>query len=292
MQKRVLTCLVCSCLFLGTREGEGDTRYSYWDGEMQPSYSVELGYVMDADAVTGRTYTESYLESDFQLFTLLDFFRGDLDLDLAADIVSPLRRAGTSVPSELMSLNLEMRWFWRFINNTGFEFQFDPGIYSELSGFSGDAFGFPFAGVGVWRSGPDFSAVAGVEIRPGFEQLWMPIAGVVWEPSPHLRLAAMIPESRLTYHWNAYWSFYGGWHWQNVTYAMDRDQWGRDEVTLESRRWFVGASRMLTEEQFIRFEVGHVSDRSIEFNGGSDTLSDKLDIDDSLFFQIGITGAF
>jgi hypothetical protein len=265
----------------------GAMRCPVLDLRSDPVYTLDLGFVLPSDAENGSTF--SLMEWDVQ--TDLLYFRevllGDLDIRMQFQSVVPLNDAGLKLPDQLLMVAFDNRWTWRYVNDTAFQWRFEPGFYSALDSLSLESFAMPMTFTGIRTIDSSLAAVAGVAVRFGFEREFMPVAGVVWQPSPIFRLEALLPESRLVYHVLPEWAVQARWAWESVTYQLPDDRDERKRVTFESTLVAIGLTREITPELRMTGELGLLNGREIEFGRGG-----AADVDPSGYVRVGIGGAF
>lgn len=265
----------------------GATRCPVLDVRRDPVYTLDLGLVLPADIETGDAF--SLMEWDIQ--TDLLYFRevllGDLDVRLRFQSAIPLNGGGLKLPDQLLAVSIDNRWTWRYVNDTAFQWRFEPGFYSALESLSLESLAMPMTFTGIKTIDSTLSAVAGISLRLGFERVFMPVAGVAWQPAPGFRLEALVPESRVIYYVRQAWAVHARWAWESMTYQLPDDRHDRKRVTFESQRLALGLTHEVNPEFRIGGEFGLLSGREIEFGRGG-----KGDVDSALYLRVGIGGAF
>lgn len=266
---------------------QGATRCPFLDLRSDPSYTLDLELVLPEDVENGKAF--SLMEWDVQ--TDLLYFRevllGDLDIRMQFQLIVPLNGGGLILPDQLLAVAFDNRWTWRYVNDTAFQLRFEPGFYSALDSISLESFTMPMTFTGIKTLDSSLSAVAGIALRLEFERVFMPVAGVVWQPSPVFRLEALIPESRMVYYFEPGWAVHARWVWESMTYQLPDDRDERKRVTFESQRLALGLTREVTPEFRITGELGFLNGREIEFGRGG-----TADVDPAAYMRIGIGGAF
>ncbi len=265
----------------------GATRCPVLDLRSDPVYTLDLGFVSPADVENGKEF--SLMEWDVQ--TDLLYFRevllGDLDVRLQLQSAIPLSDGGLMLPDQLLVVAFDNRWTWRYVNDMAFQWRFEPGFYSALDSLSLDSLAMPMTFTGIKTLDSNLSAVAGIALRLEFERVFMPVAGVVWQPSPIFRLEALLPESRLVYHMLPEWAVHARWAWESMTYQMPDDRDDRKRVTFESILMAIGLTYEINPEFRISGEFGLVNGREIEFGRGG-----TADVDPAAYLRVGVGGAF
>ncbi len=265
----------------------GATRCPLLDLRGDPVYTLDLGFVLPAEVEHGDDFSlmEWDIQADFLYFR--EVLLGDLDLRLHFQSAIPLNGGGLKLPDQLLAVSLDSRWTWRYVNDAAFQWRFEPGFYSALDSLSLDSLAMPLTFTGIKTIDSSLAAVAGLSLRLGFDREIMPLVGVVWQPTPILRLEALVPESRMIYHVLPGWAVHARWAWESMTYQMPDDSAERKRVTLESNRLAVGLTREVTPEFRIRGELGFLSGRTIAFGRGG-----TADVDQAVYLRIGVGGAF
>ncbi|MFU8779831.1 MAG: hypothetical protein ACNA71_02250 [Kiritimatiellia bacterium] len=265
----------------------------YLDGKAQPFYHVELGFVPDARIENrGPNYSHMELRTGGALVYFHDIAYGDIDLNVRFDSLVPLRKSAVDIPSHLMALVLETRWFWRYINDTALELTFAPGFYASTEDVLDMPLAIPVTAAGIYAPSPALALVAGLQVRPGFSHILVPYGGVVWAPHAQFRVEATVPEARMTVHLDREWSGYAGWKWDSTTYSIQPDDAGRNRLTIVAQEWYLGVSRGLFDELRIHGSLGLLTDREIRVTRSRSKLRERASIDDGMVLRVGVAGAF
>ncbi len=220
-----------------------------------------------------------------------DVLLGDIDVALDFDGMLILSSADLQLPDQLIALSAEVAWTWRYVNGTALQVGATPGIYSDMEELNFRSFAVPLSVAGVMTLMPELSAIGGLHVRPGFERLLMPIAGVVWQPCDWLRVEATVPEARVLYHWDSQWSVHAGWAWESTTYSIrEKGDYNRKKLSFESYRTAVGATYAFSDALRVTGEVGRLTERNVEFKTAPVGMDEEIDIHDELFVRVGIGG--
>ncbi len=265
----------------------GATRCPVLDLRSDPVYTLDLGFVLPSDAENGNSL--SLMEWDVQtdLFYFREVLLGDLDIRMQFQSVIPLDDAELNLPGQLLVVAFDNRWTWRYVNDMAFQWRFEPGFYSDLDALSLESLAMPMTFTGIKTINSSLSALAGLALRIGFEREVMPVAGVVWQPSPIFRLEALLPESRLVYHMLPEWVMHARWVWESMTYQMPGDRDDRERVTFESILMAIGLTREINPEFRVTGEFGLLNGREIDFGRGG-----SPDVDPAAYLRVGIGGSF
>jgi hypothetical protein len=268
-------------------------RCPYLDGRPRPFFEAELGYIGEAKTGgNGPRYAQMELRLGADLFYFHDLLHGDLDFAFRADSIFPVRKAALNPPAHLIEGVLEIRWLWRYVNQTAFFLQLDPGFYASTEDLLDMPLAMPVTAAGIYTLDATLAFVGGLSLRPGFYRLVMPCGGVVWHPHPQFRVDATVPDARVTMHLDRLWSVYAGWLWDSTTYHVKPDSAGRNRLTLESKELYLGFSHTLSDELQIIGSLGLSTDRHARVTRSRDGLRSTASIDDAVVFRIGVAGAF
>jgi len=244
------------------------TRCPILDIRADPAYTLELGYVMPAKALDGKDWSLLELDYHVDLFYFRDVLLGDLDWRLNFGSVVPLNGGGLRLPDQLLALSMDVRWTWRYINDSAFQVRIEPGFYTEIQSWSTESLAMPLTLTGMKTIGPSLSALAGLSLRLRFERPVMPLAGVVWQPLDYFRLEATVPAGRIIYYPSTGWACRVFWDWASMTYQLPDDDFNRGRVTMESSRLGTGVTIVLSPEFQIGADLGIVGGRKVEFQRG------------------------
>lgn len=257
------------------------------DKALKPVYEIGQTYVFSGDlGGEGRTSLME-TDADWEFAYFKDVLFGDIDISLSALNVQFLDTADVTVdlPRQLTSIEIDVGWTWRSADGVACQLRVAPGIYSTLEEVNSDLFMMPFSCSMIRSFAPDLSGVIGVEIRPGFERSIIPIIGLEWEANEVLRVSARLPEARVTCFFARDWSSYLGLDWQSMSYLLHD---GRDLVTMEDFRAYLGVSYRVSYDFRITAEVGGAIDRSLKF----DPPDDSTTIGDAMFMRFALGGPF
>lgn len=264
------------------------------DKPMDPIYQSSLA-IIPSSRFEGYSKT-GMLEIDGDWNNLAyfhDVLAGDMDLDMMLRSIVFLRAADIQLPNQLIALGFSAGWTWRYIDGIAFQVRVDPGIYSDLESMGGDDFYMPFS-LSFFRAfQPDLAGVAGLQIRPGFDRLIMPLIGLDWELNEHLRLSARLPQSRIQVYFNKTWMAHAGFEWNNLSYTLgEYGSYRRGMITYEDYRLSVGVTYRLSDDFQVTGEAGRSFNRSVEFEDEAPGLRSNIDIERAPFLRIGIGGPF
>lgn len=263
------------------------------DNSPDPACSATLGYTQ-ASRFSGYGKTRiAEFEGSSELGYYRDVLLGDIDVRLDVDGMLFLGSADIQLPNQLLALAADVGWTWRYVNGSALQVRVAPGVYSDIEGLSLGSLAMPISAAGVMTFNSEVSATVGMQLRPGFDQIFMPIIGVVWGPADWIRVEATLPEARVIGYWNSEWSGHLAWAWENTTYSIrEKGDYDRKKITLESYRTTVGVTRTLPGELSVIGEVGMLSNRSVVFKRAAGSMPRDIDIENALFVRFGLGGSF
>jgi len=263
------------------------------DGTRTPVYRVALGYTT-AERFEG--YDRSgllELDADWQGAYFRDILWGNIDTAFGLRTALILDSVGLQLPDQLVGLWLRGRWTLRTIEGTAFRVGARPGLYSDAEELSGDGLYVPFHLAAIQSFSPELSGIVGVEVRPGFDREFFPIAALAWQPSPLVRVEVGVPESRLEWSVAQYWTAHAGFLWNNETFALrEKGDYDRQSITVEDYTGSVGVSYAVSDSVSIRFDLGRRWHRSVSFEKPADGLAQDVDIDEGTFVRLAAVGPF
>lgn len=271
----------------------GDDLYSpFLDSPVESEHWYRVDYLTDAEADKDGTHSLSSLEIElhFLLSEYRDVLGGDVSLKLNPRFTIFTEDGQYKVlPALLLDVPLEFQWVWRFVNAWSFEFGAKPGIYSDFEAMGFDMFGLPLSACLYYAMIPELSFRAGVEARPGWDRIVMPLVGIAWEPNDIFRLEVGLPQTLIDIRLGRV-GLYGKAEWLNSTFNASGKDYHPDEITIDFWRVGAGLSFHFTEEVSAAFELGSIVNRTIEAEGGYGT--DELDLDNTFYFGFVIGSQF
>jgi len=259
----------------------------------EPVYRIGLGYVPES-RFKGYGKTDFLeIDGDWAFAYYRDVFCGDIDLNLRFDAMVLFGSAGLQLPDQVGKIALDAGWTWRSREGTAAQIRLLPGLYSDLEEIDAEAFSLPFSLALIRAFNPCLSGIAGVEIRPDFDRIVMPLVGIEWEIWEAVRLEARLPESRLVYFVTQDWSTYLGFEWQSMSYALRKQGWyDRKLITFEDFRIWWGLAHFISDELQLIGEVGSTFERSVEFEGEILDLDNDVHISKATFVRFALSGPF
>lgn len=270
------------------------------DNDDSPLYEAGFGWASEADVGDNGKYGSTSLIKIYGLIDggyYHDILGGDIHLSFYGGVVLPSDRTDLRLPGQLVDINADIEWTYRTLSATAFQAAFKPGIYSDFEAFSSSALFMPFSVAVIQSFSDELSGILGVDIRPRFDLVAMPIVGLVWQASPAVRVEATLPVATVSWEVDELWTAYCGFDWVNKSYDIREkrglDAGDRGQITIEDFRLYAGAERELNDFISIVGEIGSLFNRSISFEKDVDpNVEADVDIDSSLFLRLAVRGAF
>lgn len=264
------------------------------DNPLDPLYTVDIGFIPESRLVGyGET---GMLEIDGQwndLAYFRDVLSGDMDLDFNINAKLFLDSAEIELPDQVARIAFDSGWTWRYADGGAFQFRVKPGMYSDMEEISSEVWYVPVSVAFIRSFHPDISGLLGVEGRPGFDRVFMPLVGIDWLVHEKVRLSARLPESRMVIHFTKYWNAFLGFEWNNISYALrEKSSYRRDMMTYEDFRYTGGVTYKMSDDLQLTVAVGSAFERSIEFEKPAEDQARKIDMEREAFVRFGIGGPF
>ncbi len=165
---------------------------------------------------------------------------------------------------------------WDFVLNSpqagpwSFQLGFNPSINSDFhSALGNESLNFDGSGTAFYRASPRLLLVLGVQYWDRVDNIIIPNAGIVWNPTERLELRLLFPKSRISYFLG---NIGNGSHWLYATgeYHVESYQVHmpgmseREQIQLRDYRVGVGLrSDHPTYDKYI--EVGYIFDRQAQY---------------------------
>lgn len=270
------------------------------DHHDNPLYEFGFRWTPAADVGENGKYGSTSL---IKIYGLMDggYYRdildGDIHLSFYGGAILPSGRTDLHIPRQLVDINANIEWTYRTLSATAFQATFKPGIYSDLEVFSSSALFMPFSMAVIQSFSDDLSGILGVDIRPSFDLVAMPIVGLVWKASPDVRVEATLPVAKISWDVDELWTAYCGFDWVNKSYDIGEKRGlnagDGGQITIEDFSIYAGAERELNDFISIVGEIGSLFNRSISFSKDVDpSVENDVDVDNSLFLRLAVRGAF
>lgn len=273
--------------------GSGPVRCQILDSPYRSVYEVMLGYDTESDVGGYGKTSMIEADADWEFAYFENVLMADIDLNLDFGLLYITDDTAARLPDTLFHLALDSGWTWRYVNDMAAQFRLAPGLYGDLGGLSSDAIAMPFSGAWIYAFDRSASVMAGLAIRPGFEQVVVPLLGVEWEAAKPLRVRAAFPDSRVTFFPAPNWQTYVGLDWRSDTYAIDESEPdSRTEFTVEDLRAYVGVSHNITDQLQVIAQLGQFMSREFAFDSSEEDVQRHLDVDENAFLRVGVAGPF
>jgi hypothetical protein len=253
----------------------------YFTGTWLPPMSEEPDSLGFGDLETGVVFGFPMLRRDTPLLVTPQFGVHLLDNAGALDI-----------PTTLYDSAVEFRHLRKFGNGPwAMDAAVTVGYYSDLEQGSGDALRITGRGIGVFEASPTTKWLLGVAYLNRAGATVMPIAGVIFEPRPDLRVEALFPRPRVLWKLadsidcDERWFYLGG-EFGGGVWSITRPSTGElDLLNYSDWRVLAGYERKIVGGLSRRFEFGYVFQRELEF----DSATPDVMLDDTLFARVGLT---
>jgi hypothetical protein len=263
----------------GTRAGV--FQKIYFTGTWLPPLSDEPDAVGFGDLETGIVLGFPFTRRDTPLLVTPAFGTHLLDNAGALDI-----------PTTLYDASVDFRHMRKF--GTGpwaMDAAVTVGYYSDFDQGSSDAIRVSGRAIGVYESSPGAKWLFGVVYLNRAGASVLPVAGLIYEPSPDSRLELIFPRPRLL--WKTAGSVTGDERWLYVggefgggVWSVTRPSSGDlDVINYSDLRLLVGYERKVTGGLSRRVEFGYVFNRELEY----DSATPDVALDDTVFLRGGLT---
>jgi hypothetical protein len=177
--------------------------------------------------------------------------------------------ASIHVPSQLYSVELEVRYMKQVTSRLGMDLAVAPSYFGDSHVDISDAFRVTGRALFGWDWTPTLKLVAGGLYLGREDYPAIPVGGVVWKPSPDWRFELVVPRPRIYRRFSVncdveHFVYLGGEVGGN-TWTIDRG-FGPEKFTYGDLRAVLGYNRAAKSGLNARFEIGWVFDREIEFD--------------------------
>jgi hypothetical protein len=173
------------------------------------------------------------------------------------------------LPPQLFDLYLDMTWAQRWGPRLTSEFRFRPGMYTDFNTTPPDSFRMPGEAVALFQVDPDLHLIGGVEYLQRNDIKLLPVAGVLWQPTPRWQLGLVFPRPKVAFElsttqhvWGYLAAEYGGgrWTYDNPAGDDDRVEYSDYRVTF-GIEW----RDILAQSCSSFLEMGYVFERHLRF---------------------------
>lgn len=210
------------------------------------------------------------------------------ELDVRAEWLSTAftSRADIRLPQLLTLLRVNMDYTLRLPENYALRVGFAPGLYSQVTHVDLDHLFYPFRLHGIYTFDEHLSALAGLDLYPGFSRIMEPHIGVRWQISDYLLLDAFYPQSEMVFRPNVDWAIRAGVAFLNAQEYGLKSSDDRRQFSMEETRLYAGVDRVINHQLLLMLRFGRVVDRNFDFK----RQDRSRDVEDALFFQVGVGG--
>lgn len=225
------------------------------------------------------------IDTHFALLDLRNVLYGDMTLELNPAVKCLTDDAGLNfMPTFLVEVPLEISWIWRYLNGWSFELGAAPGIYADIKTFiDASMFSMPFSGCFYYNFSQETAVRFGIEIRPGWDQIIMPLVGIAWQPTEMFRAELGLPRSLVDLQVGPV-DIYGKIQWNNKTFALDDGGNNPEDVTFNEWQIGGGVSVSFTDSCRLAFELGILAGRDVTFRDSSNDVA--YDVDSAPYFGV------
>ena len=264
----------------------------YLDRTPQPVWRLDGRYIADANYGDYGSSDGIEFEGRWTMGYFRDVWYGDMDLALEANLQVFGSTASITLPNQLLDLYIDLGWTWRYVNDSALRLRLQPGTYTDVEEIDIGNIRMPILLEGVKRFSPTTTGVLGGTVRLGFELPFMPSLGVVWQPSPQLRVEALLPKSRVLCHLNNRWTLKGDFEWRNGSYNLRESGYTRSQITQNDLRLGAGTIYSISDDLHFTADIGYIFNRSIEFDETPATIENEIDVDAAPYVTLGFRGPF
>jgi len=263
------------------------------DVPSDPMYRLSVGFVESSPVESGGSTSLMELDGHWGGFPYFwDVLFGDIDVALNMNTTFLSYSTEAQLPGQYGRIAFDAGWTCRFRQGISVQARIYPGIYTDFEELGSDALYLPFSLAVIKTVNPKLSGILGAEIRPGFKQEVMPLIGIAWMIADDMRLDARLPESRFSYYLGKGWSVHAGFKWQNMSYAIEKNDLGAGQMTVEDFRFFGGVIYRLSDNVQFAGEIGTVTGRSFEYDKVTSGSESSYDASSAPFFKFTIGGPF
>ncbi|MCA9076432.1 MAG: hypothetical protein KDA93_15495 [Planctomycetaceae bacterium] len=176
----------------------------------------------------------------------------------------------TDLPSQLYDVSIEMRMYWPFGDRWLGEFAIAPGLYTDFQNTNSDALRIVGRAVGYYRWSPDLQLAVGAAYLDRQDVVAVPVAGLVWTPTPDDRFEILVPRPRFAHRFrkcdnHERWAYIAG-EFGGGSWAIERTTGADDIATYRDFRLITGIEFKFDDKSSWRVEGGYVFGRELEYD--------------------------
>lgn len=195
----------------------------------------------------------------------------------------------TDLPAALYDNWVEIRWLKAVNEDWSLDLAITPGLYTDYDNLSSDAVRIQARALALWKASTAWQLAFGFVYLDREDIAALPVAGLIWTPSPTWKTELVFPRPRLLYRWShdgerSQWIYlageFGGGSWAirraarpagpGVVFppgVLPNQTWD-DVVTYSVMRLLVGWEVNRPKGFAPRLEAGFSFQRSIEYESG------------------------
>jgi hypothetical protein len=156
---------------------------------------------------------------------------------------------------------------------------------SDFKGCARKGILFPSHAVGYLTVGPTIDLVFGVDYLDRGDVKLLPVAGMVWNPTPLMRFEIVFPRPRAVFQLNDHYRLYVSGELGGGTWAIERASLEDDLATYHDLRVCVGIESVEKDGRCSAIEIGYLFDRRLEYTSG---IGD-MNLDDAVLLRLVTT---
>ncbi len=192
------------------------------------------------------------------------------------------------LPDRVYDLYVDFGWAPRVTDWFYLDIGLTPGVYTDFDNSRSDQFRMRGRLIGIFATSEALQFVAGVAYINRNETKWLPVAGVIWNPTSETRVQLVFPQPRISHRlWNnpgsEGWVYVGG-EYGGGAWAINR--LGILDDNVDYNDWRLALGLELKHYTGIRgfFEVGYVFNRELLF----ETYGGRVELNDTVMLRIGL----
>jgi hypothetical protein len=139
---------------------------------------------------------------------------------------------------------------------------------SDFEGSARKGILFPSHAVGFLNLRPEIDLVFGIDYLDRGDIKLLPVAGLIWVPTPELRFELVFPRPRAYFQLTDHNRLYLAGELGGGSWAIERVSLANDLATYRDLRVCIGVEYLEKGGQRSAFEIGYLFDRRLEFSSG------------------------
>jgi hypothetical protein len=142
-------------------------------------------------------------------------------------------------------------------------------VATDFKGNAGQGLQYPAHAVGYIGVGPALDLVFGVDYVDLGEIKILPVGGLIWKPSPAMRLEAVFPRPRAVFQLTDNYRFYVSGQLGGGSWSIERaDTFDDDLATYRDLRVCIGIEQNEKNGNWSALEAGYLFNRRLEYSSG------------------------